>query len=205
MHNEGPYVCLGIAAVGGGKRRKKKTKTVGKMTDWGAANSKLLQPRSYIITKLGYSGNGPRSQPISAGTGSKLQEKTHLIKIYCPSDRLVPTVHMGGFLPITTWTALLKRELWCLWWGKKGWSNTKEWDRRSQPCAIFSGLVFCWSPSWTDSVQSLTYVRASTHPGTETHSFTQQQELQSAQITMYNFIFVHLLTKQNGNFSKKDQ
>jgi len=62
--------------------------------------------------------------PSVQRTGSKLQGKRHLIKVYCPGDKLVPTVPMGGSCLFLHKLPYLE-ENYDVWWGKKGWSKAK--------------------------------------------------------------------------------
>lgn len=120
--------------------------------------------------------------PSVQGTGSKLQGKNHLIQVYCPGDRLVLTVHVGGSCLLLLKLPYLKENYDVSGGGKRDGLTPKDEEGRSQPSAIFSGLTFCWSASWTGSVQSLMYVRASTRAAT--HSQGQRPTLSHSSKTL---------------------
>lgn len=46
VHNQGPDVCLDIATLGGGRKKKENQKKFGKTTGWKAANRTCSNPRA---------------------------------------------------------------------------------------------------------------------------------------------------------------
>lgn len=162
MHNEGPYVCLRYChSWRGAKRRKKKNIWDD---DWLKGCKQQSAPSQELYNnKIGLSWEWPKVSTHQC----REQEASCKGK----NTRLKYIVQLADWSLLSTWggSCLLLLKLPYLKEnydvsdeGKRDGLTPRDEEGRSQPSAIFSGLAFCWSANWTDSVQSLVHVRAST-------------------------------------------